>query len=300
LATKNPSSEPIKSDPTKAFDWLKWLGDHRDGFLVGIAVLYGLGYLVWSYNAWRNQLGQLPAIEFQYIMAGILPGILISITWLLAVFFQKIQDRFTTFITKHDFLGGALAVILFVPWFYLLVGMQFWSGPLTILGVTRKQASLYILPLMLLWMYFALLTMPKGPSSYHPPINTILEIFRDVYRYIIPLMLCWYFLSVYINLYPRIPQELGGPQPRCAYVDLVREEIAPSTFSALGPSDQVGLATLQSKAVRSVKLYVYFSNNDYLLARIASDVDNVGEDLKNAPLYELKSNVIRAVQWCPR
>ena len=69
-----PTDKP--SIPTA--DWLKWLGERRDGFLIAGAVLYGLGYVVWSYNAWRNHLGQLPAIEFQYLMSGLIPGAIIG------------------------------------------------------------------------------------------------------------------------------------------------------------------------------------------------------------------------------
>jgi len=36
------------------FDVLKWLGERRDGFLVGGAILYALGYLVWSYSVLRT------------------------------------------------------------------------------------------------------------------------------------------------------------------------------------------------------------------------------------------------------
>ncbi len=39
-----------------SIDLLKWLGDRRDGLLVVIAAVYGLGYLVWSYTAWLNGL----------------------------------------------------------------------------------------------------------------------------------------------------------------------------------------------------------------------------------------------------
>lgn len=58
-------------------DLLKWFGERRDGLLVVAAAVYGLGYLVWSYNAWRNELGQLPALEFQYIISGVFPALVI-------------------------------------------------------------------------------------------------------------------------------------------------------------------------------------------------------------------------------
>jgi len=82
----------------------------------------------------------------------------------------------------------------------------------------------------------------------------------------------------------------------------VREEIAPSSLAVLVPSRPVDTATAsQSKVVRSNKLNVYFSSSDYLLVRTATDAkDASSANLKNAPLYELRKEVIRLVEWCPR
>jgi hypothetical protein len=114
-------------------------------------------------------------------------------------------------------------------------------------------------------------------------------------------MFCWLSLNIYFDLYPRLPQVLGGPQPRCAYIDLMREEIAPSSLSVLVPSPPLDAATASpSKVVRSKKLYVYFSSSDYLLVRTATDAkDTTNTNLKDTPLYELRKEVIRVVQWCP-
>src|SRR5262249_42424786 len=56
------------------------------------------------------------------------------------------------------------------------------------------------------------------------------------------------------------------PDPRCAFVDLAREEISPMTSVALfdvvkAPRDAL------PKVIRSKELDVYFSNSDYLLVR---------------------------------
>jgi hypothetical protein len=77
----------------KIGNFVKRIGKLRDGFLVSGAALYGLGYLVWTYTAWRNDLGQLPALEFQYVIAGVVPAILLTFVWGSIVFFQKIKTR---------------------------------------------------------------------------------------------------------------------------------------------------------------------------------------------------------------
>src|SRR5215831_7819460 len=108
-ATMDTDKPPIPSA-----DWLKWLGERRDGFLVGGAVLYGLGYLVWSYNAWRNHLGQLPALEFQYAMSGLIPGAVIGIAWASTAFFSSIQAKVGALFNKYQVLAltltGAIAL----------------------------------------------------------------------------------------------------------------------------------------------------------------------------------------------
>jgi hypothetical protein len=39
-------------DKRSVLVWVKRIGDLRDGLLVGASLLYGLGYVVWSLNAW--------------------------------------------------------------------------------------------------------------------------------------------------------------------------------------------------------------------------------------------------------
>jgi hypothetical protein len=284
--------------PIPSADWLKWLGERRDGFLVGGAVLYGLGYLVWSYNAWRNHLGQLPAIEFQYLMSGLIPGAIIGIAWAATTFFWNMHDKAMALLEKHRFL------LWIIPLTICVVQLSIYFGGLATdkrwlnLGWTQKQLTYYTGPLLAITIYFSVLT--DYTSRNRPPLS-IIYWWMSVSRYINAIMFCWFSLVIYFDLYPRLPQELGGPQPRCAYIDLVREDIAPASLSALVLSHPVDAATASgSKVVRSSKLDVYFSSSDYLLVRTAIDAkDGSSASLKNAPLYELRKEVIRVVQWCP-
>lgn len=47
-------------------------GRFRGGVLVLGVALYATGYLVWSFYAWRNGMGNLPAVDHQYFPAGAL------------------------------------------------------------------------------------------------------------------------------------------------------------------------------------------------------------------------------------
>ncbi len=252
-------------------------------------MLYGLGYLVWSYNAWRNHLGQLPAIEFQYVMSGLIPAAIMLMAWAGTTFFSRMRDKAVGFSEKHRRLYLMIAVLVVLLMSIIPVVGSRWLKPEQFV-----QAG----PLLAVMLYLMLLTHPaflkRSPSRY-------LDWFLNAYKYFTALMFSWFSLLLYVNLYQWLPQELGGPRPRCAYIDLVRQDIAPSSLSALVPSRPVDAATdSQSKVVRSNKLNVYFSSNDYLLVRTATHAkDASSADLKNAPLYELRKEVIRLVQWCP-
>src|SRR5881397_1154408 len=102
-------------------DLLKWLGERRDGFLISGAVLYGLGYLVWSYNAWRNHLGQLPALEFQYVMSGLIPGAIIGIAWAATAFFGNMREKAIALSQKYHRLNWQFVLTLAITVVQLIV-----------------------------------------------------------------------------------------------------------------------------------------------------------------------------------
>ena len=66
---RNDVPEQPRSTWRQVGSAFEWLGSRRNGFLVGLAVIYGLGYLVWAVNSWMNNLGFLPALDFQYFVA---------------------------------------------------------------------------------------------------------------------------------------------------------------------------------------------------------------------------------------
>jgi len=282
--------------PSPSADLLKWLGERRDGFLVGGAVLYGLGYLVWSYNAWRNHLGQLPAIEFQYLMAGVVPAFILLIAWAATGYFSSIRDKTIAIFERYKALRlGSLIACFVIAAVTSNMTALIDKGWISI-GVTKQQLFNYTSPVVLVLAYLSLLPY-LTPEHYK---GTYVGVQLRVYQYAIPVAFCWYSLVLYFELYPRLPQELGGPEPRYAYVSLVQDEIAPSLLSAL-VSDRPTDAAPNSKpkVVRSSKLRVYFSNSDYMLVRTTANSAAAGGNLKDVPLYELRKDVIRAIEWLP-
>ncbi len=275
-----------------SIDLLKWLGDRRDGLLVVIAAVYGLGYLVWSYTAWLNGLGQLPALEFQYLVAGLIPGVIIAVAVIVATYLPKLQEILGAY-THRSTLSTVIICLLILLLVYALLDVTFlsirrfsyidhnWLPILPSIPKTVLLASLFCSPAVM----FLENRVPRG-------------ILWLIYRLLIALMVATLSFSFFIEIYHDLPQAMGGPAPRCAYIDVVRSEMSSSSFSALSstPSgrnhDEQAIDT-----ITSVRVFVYFSGSDYILVRTAADSTNSTE-LKGAPLYELRRETTRVIHWC--
>jgi hypothetical protein len=276
------------------FDVLKWLGERRDGFLVGGAILYGLGYLVWSYNAWLNHLGALPALEFQYVASGIVPAAILGLAWTATVFFSKLRAKLEDFYERHELLRWmAIGAFTVLPTVLYVFPKFDWT-----VFFRRPGAIPYFLPINLALTYLILLAFI--PQKSEGKLTQGMDFMLRLYRYVLSILFCWASLFLYLGVYPHLPQQLGGPEPRCAYVDLVRDETAPPTFSALASPSSPDPEVLKAKVVRSNRLDVYFSSGDYLLVRPASTAGatTAGTNTPADPIYELRKDMIRAVQWC--
>lgn len=127
--------------PIPTADWLKWLGERRDRFLIGGAVLYGLGYIVWSYNAWRNHLGQLPAIEFQYLMSGLILAAIIGMALAAITFFSSMRDKAIAFSKKYGLLYWIILVVIFAVPSAISFGVAAADKRWLHLGWTKEQRN---------------------------------------------------------------------------------------------------------------------------------------------------------------
>jgi len=284
---------PVGQPPTLS-ERLKWLGERRDGFLVGGAVLYGLGYSVWVYNAWRNNLGQLPALDFQYLIAGAIPAFLILLAWMAIAYFATIQSRVVDYVEHHPLVRWGILALAVVVQVAISVGGLVTEKGGRQTGLTKEELFKYTAPLFCAVGYLVLLggaTARRGKFDHNSAAMRI-------YRYGVPLAFCWYSLVIFFDLYPRLPQALGGPEPKCAYADLLRDELSPRSLTALASSNPPGAAGAANvpKVVRSRRLRVYFAGHDSLLVRAAT-AGNAQNGLQT-PLYELRSEVIRSVEWC--
>jgi hypothetical protein len=87
----------IASRVQETNNWREWLlsnvGTVRDLALVAAAVTYAVGFIIWAIHAWNNDLGLLPTLDSQYIIAGLPPILLLSLAIVLVYLSVKLVSK---------------------------------------------------------------------------------------------------------------------------------------------------------------------------------------------------------------
>ncbi len=268
------------------FSWIQRLGALRDGFLVVSAASYVLGYLVWSVNAWQNNLGLLPALESQYFVAGIIPMLLIGLAVLLFRGERRFRRWYSTWLGPeeierrkwkerlHQGIALSIAVVSFIS--AVLMFLQKW---ILVLG----SSFVYLASFFALILYF----MPD--SELEGIAGWFLKIWQRLLVYYVIIALTVLGIAFYLELvYPNIPQEFGGVRPRCAYLDVFQNQVAEETLEQILPGYALDY---DQQVVQSKKVDVYFSGRDFIL------VKPHGQGPTQQTL-EIKQGAVPAITWC--
>jgi hypothetical protein len=221
---------------------LKELGDLRDGILLAGALVYVAGYVVWSINSLRNNLGLLPALKFQYFFAGSFPVAIALLVYGAVHGIRAFLGAISKWIEKELVrkraalllqLLFALAVIVFLSLEWTME--ERWITVGLLVSVACAGVSLALV----------------GERFYKFVVVVVAPVTGGL------LGLVVYVLSVY----PELPQEFGGVKPRCVQLDLTRASLSQATAEALVPkaSDEIG---------RSYRVSVYFVGNDELILKL--------------------------------
>lgn len=131
-----PMTTEAKKDQSPRWkSYISNLSDLRDLALVITALSYVTGYVMWAYNSYRNDLGFINFVDYQYVTAGLIPlmtlaacALLMYVSiryfeiWLLLAFIFLVftsylgladkQDTFDEQMTKSTVVFSAYSIFL--------------------------------------------------------------------------------------------------------------------------------------------------------------------------------------------
>jgi hypothetical protein len=269
----------LRGGPFSLWEWLLSNGNKlRDLVLAGAGGTYVLGFIIWSIYAFVNNLGLLPALSSQYLIAGLLPITLLGLG-ALPLYIGIKRKVFSRLVV------GVLVVISL-----LLIILPILLVPLRILRILNIPQAWSLVVVSIVYYLFLILmtTMVQGTPSYRA-----LRIYRLI-PYTVHLLVIYFcilgfmifLVSQYaLLIYPVIPQSWGGAKPRCAYLDVDTAKISVDSKSALFSADgDPSTITRRSDAVG-----VYYAGDNWVLVKKAAE---------KTPTYEIDRDAINAIIWC--
>jgi hypothetical protein len=280
----------------------EWLGGNgsklRDLALAGAAGTYAFGFIIWSIHALRNNLGLLPALDSQYIIAGLVPIIILVLA--VAPCYVVIK--------RIKFNANMLPVLVVIN--IIFVCLHFFFPQEQVLVRTGVNILQYIFTVLTLAVSLSVYAGSPSSTRFRIPI----PVFRILsYLPTLVLMITAIFFSYAVTVYPNIPQTFGGAKPRCAYLDVDPSKISAASKNVLFSTDGDSISTINgdspSMVMRSDKVDVYFVGDNWLLVKRASATEPIASNTAQGELtaeqrdsdtytYEIDRDAINAIIWC--
>lgn len=262
---------------------------------------YALGYASRALHAFENNLGALPGVRFEYLVAGtllIIPPVAVCLAgwgiWLsakrLAAWTAKTSRRkagVTNALTGGIMLGMAMVL--------------FW-GPIETIGVLfGASCFLYLL------IYFA--AGGQSPSTANATTESAsVGRWRKVLTWLgkaafglwtatvalwIGLLLLGVFAFAVVSgalALSYIPQEFGGVKPKCGVFDLSPEQLSPELRSLIAsPGEHPDPS---AKVARSIPLEVFTTSEPWLVRLPRTATGGPPRSIR------LDGKAVLSVEWC--
>ncbi len=261
--------------PKSKLELVNRLGEIRDSLLVLASGLYFLGYLSWAFYAWEHQLGLLPVLDAQYFAAGVFPAVILLIfgllvRWLFAApqWAKKAPSESQEKVGYY--LGVAGTLFLFTGVILSQFVSKAWGLTLFYIGAVFGYAS-------------AILLRQKGSKFLQ-----VIGLFSIWIMVVIGSL--WLLLSYVERWFPALPQEWGGPKPRCVRLDIDTAKISQETLGKILPDE---LSKDAKGVCRSKSLQMIFDGSEFVLLG-----DNFDAVEATHRFYKIKKDSIEAVFAC--
>jgi tetratricopeptide (TPR) repeat protein len=252
-----------------------WISRRR---LLVPAVAYVAGLVVWSLNAARNDLGPQVAANLQYLVAGVIPA-LVVLAALALLFFVLPAPAWTRhwLASRKPRLRRVLAQVVNVTVAATLILIVI-ASPTHLDDVVAPE--LLVIGFAASWI-LALFVNEEG---------WLFNLMWKAWGVLGVVFLLTFAFEFYAEaVYPRLPQALGGGAPRCAQLDIQTSALSSETVASLAP----GASGSTAETVRTAKVDILFARDDVLFVRRRGTVEK-------AATHELRGDAVRAVVGCTK
>lgn len=330
-------SEDKTQDQRVLFPLLNAIGNLRDTFLVGVGTIYLLGYIIWSLTAYSLDLGLLPVLESQYLMAGVIPALILGAFSLLLINLPKINKCLIVFFSPDRVILGlrfnriartAMRVVflfgIFVLVFLALDFTPYFDIDRIIVAGWRWNIwfSWIILIVTIIIVLFAFLSAPYLIVNRHGFRHRMIRILPSLQILYIALYAVVGALLLYGLYFNNLPQEFGGIGSRCAYIDFSSGDVSNHTLRALASESEIRHSTsaqydqLGSDLLRNSSQSTPEQTDQASPSEVSGVLQLRHNVIRSRELeilfksqsiivvdagrdrYELSMNIIKSINWC--
>jgi hypothetical protein len=307
-----PRSTPPPPGPVQR--WNARLTDWKPLLLLIAGAIYAAGYAARAVHAWDLSLGILPALDFQYFVAGTFLLVPLGALGLVVFGARGVLRRWVAAERLHKNWRQRTDQILAA----MTVGGIFLFGLVLGLGRLGVHFERYaaVLPYVSVSGFLILLVLniargddgkampveanavqvrsrPRGVGDWMIMIFGSLGLFSSWLAGIAILLGIAMFVAVVplfgVVLLPHWPQELGGAMPRCQVLDVEVKRLSPQLAEDLFDGAAPPVA---SEVWRTRELAVHFSNSEFMIIRLPASPGIRGRTL------ELKRAAVVATMSC--
>ncbi len=282
--------------------WSHRLADAKNLFVAGAGSAYALGYLARALHAWSEQLGVLPALDFQYFVAGTLLMLPLAALVSLVLLVHRWLRRLAEYEQLHPPLAARIDRVLGVTVMggAVLLGavstLARWTG--LDLNIAARLVGVVLLVGFIGWFWLAMVRdslksdtlvvapgglaratlLPESPAQAGGWLSRGMHAFSSAiawlwgalvlsYIALVALLLVVTALLSGLLLLPWLPQELGGAKPVCVQLDIETKALSPQLAALL--FEPLDAAAAQSAPTRRTRpLALHQAGGDVLLLRL--------------------------------
>ena len=276
---------------SKLREILKTAGEARDPILVVVSFTYVLGFLVWSFQAWREGLGLLPIANTRYFIAG-LPILCILIAAYSLLHARHWLKEWALCDAPHrvrilNWLAGTVMIVVVVMQPLSEVGIQRW-------GWSMFTWEAYVTFKGMVILLFLILLLVLSELSARVKRSKMQEWTLRVFILGSVLLNLTGLISLVDEVYPTLPQEFGGFKPRVAVLHLRVSALSRSLrLSLVAQPDDKTAEVCESKEV-----LVFYADKERLIVKVRPDPTHRSvAEVEGGVAYELRPDVVSATTY---